>query len=182
MSEATLYGNGVNQEDLVDLLALLKTNMDGVCAKLDLDGGVGDTNYAALVSSLLIIPSGIQTTDTKSIRDEGEIVDYLQLYITQFAVLTAKLDADGTVTDTDYAALWNISDVVNGQASDGIQKPGIYQGSLIRLLNTIVTNWNGLLAKIDLDATGTDYVALWGITDDIDEAGTEDRPLSHGNY
>ena len=184
MAENTIYGNGINQEDLVALLVLFKTNLDGLCAKLDLDGGVADTNYAALVSALLVIPDTIQQTDPFCIRDQGELINYLQLFITQWAVLTAKLDLDGTVNDTDYASLWNITDVIDGQASDGIQQAGLYQGSLVRLLNTIITNFNGLLTKLDNDTgvSGTNFNSLWAITDEVDETGTVDRPLSNNNY
>lgn len=52
---AEIKGTGLSQKDLVSLLtdtvALvneLKTNLNAVNAKLDADGGVTDTNYAAL--------------------------------------------------------------------------------------------------------------------------------------
>ena len=44
---------------------------------------------------------GLSTTgaELEALRQEFNV------FVTQLRVLTAKLDADGTVTDTDYAAL-----------------------------------------------------------------------------
>lgn len=61
---------------------------------------------------------------------------------TGIRALTAKLDADAGVTDTNYGALWNPA------ASD---------------LTTLRNSIRGIAAKLDLDAgvTDTNYIALW---------------------
>lgn len=61
---------------------------------------------------------------------------------TGLRALTAKLDADATVTDTNYAALWNPA------SSD---------------VNVVRTSIQGIAAKLDADAgvTDTNYGALW---------------------
>lgn len=183
MAEYTMNASGINQEDLVDFLVALKTKMDGVCAKLDLDGGVTDTDYAAVVGALLIIPSYIQQTGPKCIHNDGAVVEYLDLWRSTFATLLAKLDADGGVTDTDYASLWAVTDVIGGRASDGLQANTMPQGPLVYFLQNIITNWNGALAKMDADLTDTDYVALWGLNALlVDATGCEPRPASHGAY
>jgi len=43
----------------------------------------------------------------------GQIVAWLNKAITNLAGVTAKLDADGTVTDTNYGSLWNVTDTVD---------------------------------------------------------------------
>lgn len=79
---------------------------------------------------------------TDRISDEWyEGMDESTLF-TNIRALAAKLDADGTVTDTNYAALWNPT---------------------VATLTALQTAVRGITAKLDADATvtGTDYSALW---------------------
>ena len=56
--------------------------------------------------------------------------------------ITAKLDADAGVTDTDYGSLWNPTAAT---------------------ITALVTSLTGILAKLDADAgvTDTNYATLW---------------------
>ena len=68
------------------------------------------------------------------------------------------------VTDTNYNALWAVTDVLNQNGvfdvNTAVRDAGTLQGALYKLMNSIVTNFNGALAKLDADAgvTDTDYV------------------------
>jgi len=110
-SQGTGCGNAV----LIDFLNEVFTNYNGVIAKLNLDDGVTDTDYAALTSTVgekLAIFAGINQSD---------LIDALQTIITGIATLTAKLDADGGagggVNKTDYAAKFNVADTVDDSIS-----------------------------------------------------------------
>jgi hypothetical protein len=95
----------------------------GITAKLDSDGGVTDTDHAALWNP---------TTAT---------IDALKVSLVG---LLAKLDAGAGVTDTNYAALWTPVATIAG----------------------LIVSINGLTAKLDADGgvTDTDYAAIWATT------------------
>ena len=79
---------------------------------------------------------------TDRISDEWyEGIDFAAI-LTSIRGITAKLDADAGVTDTNFGALWNPSSI-NPYA--------------------LVASIAGILAKLDLDAgvTDTNYAALW---------------------
>lgn len=100
-------GTGLGNADVIDFLAQAFTNYNGVIAKLNADTGVTDINYAALttpVGEKLAIFAGLNQTD---------LITALQTFITGIATLTAKLDLDGGVTDTDYAATCDVADTVD---------------------------------------------------------------------
>lgn len=173
-----LFGNGINQADLVDLLVLLRTNIIGIQTKLDADGGVADTDYlAGATTALAAIPTGIQTTNTKSIHNQGLIVTMLNDLVTKWNATLTKLDSDGTVNGTNYNSLWAVTDVVGDSKIDAIFNAGIYQGAVIRLLNNLILSIAGVNAKLDLDSgvSGTDYASLWNVTDTVIEQGTYSR-------
>lgn len=171
---ANIFGNGLNVYDLVDLISLIKTNFNGVLAKLDLDAQVADTNYASTLS--LSIPDGIQLTDAKCILHQGLVITFLQSVVTNFNALLAKLDADATVTQTNYVALLAMTDTVGDDKIDSLLDIGIKQSALVNFLDTFITKFNALNAKMDTDNGDTNYAALWNITDNVDEAGTVARP------
>lgn len=106
-SQGTGSGNAV----LIDFLNEVFTNYNGLIAKLNLDAGITDTNYAVLTSTVgekLAIFAGINQSD---------LIDALQTIITGIATLTAKLDADGGITKTDYAAKFDVADTVDDSIS-----------------------------------------------------------------
>lgn len=51
-----------------------------------------------------------------------------------------------------------------------IDKNGMNQEDLVTLLNTIITNFNAVLTKLDSDAgvTDTNYSSTYAITDTVD--------------
>jgi len=57
-----------------------------------------------------------------------------------------------------------------------IEGRGIYQKDLKTLLDLIITNFNGALAKLDADAgvTDTNYADTWDVADTVIEAGCSD--------
>ncbi|TXH51257.1 MAG: hypothetical protein E6Q97_18820 [Desulfurellales bacterium] len=50
---------------------------------------------------------------------------------------------------------------------------GIHQVDLGALVSLLVTNYNGVLAKLDADGTVTDtnYASLWNVSDTVDSTG-----------
>lgn len=169
-----VHGTGWHQGDLVDLLALYVTRWNGMLTKLDNDAGVADTNYNALWA--LALPATIQTVDPKCIRENGALATFAKSLIDNMTGANAKLDADATVTDTNYGALWNLAQVAHTEI-DSIKQNGLYNGCLIRLLDNWRLSMNGILLKLDADAgvTDTTYTSLWSITDQVDENGTVAR-------
>lgn len=107
--------------------AAIFASLNGILAKLDSDGGVTATDYAATCA-----PAGATLAQLE----------------TSLELLTAKLDAGAGVTDTDFAALWNIPTGTSPTAA---------------LLKASV---NGINAKLDADGgvTDTDYAAIWNVT------------------
>jgi hypothetical protein len=99
----------------------------GINAKLDSDGGVTPTDFAATCN-----PAGATLAELE----------------TALELLTAKLDASAGVTDTNYAALWNIATGTS---------------PTVALLKASI---NGINAKLDADGgvTDTDYAATWNVT------------------
>lgn len=95
----------------------------GINAKLDADGGVTGTNYAALWNPASADPVVLAA----SIRG-----------------ITAKLDADAGVTGTNYAALWNPANAT---------------------LSTLRASIAGINAKLDADGgvTDVDYASTWDV-------------------
>jgi hypothetical protein len=165
-----IYGNGINQGDLADLLGRLKTNFNAILAKLDLDGGVTDTNYAALHA--VTLTAGIQTTRAKGIRDQGVVLTFLSSLITKFNLVLTKLDADVAVNGTNYVST---TAMTNKVGTKHLKKGGMNQGSLVHQLDHVIAKINALNAKLDLDSgvSGTDYASLWNVTDNVVTAGTQ---------
>lgn len=167
-------GKGFHQGDLVDLLASIVTKWNATLTKLDADGTVTDTNYNALWA--LTMPSTIQTVDPKCIRDQGALVSILNSMALSLNGALAKLDADATVSGTDYASLWAITDTI-GAETDSVKDNGIYDGSMINFLDTWITKYAGVLAKLDADGgvADTNYASLNGQADIVDSDGTVAR-------
>lgn len=97
----------------------------GINAKLDSDGGVTPTDFAATCNPTTATLAALETA---------------------LELLTAKLDASAGVTDTNYAALWNIT----------ADEP------TVALLKASIA---GINAKLDADGgvTDTDYAATWNM-------------------
>lgn len=140
--------NGLNEGDLVQRLRTFITNHNAVNAKLDLDGGVADTNYAALTN---ITALASNPTEDPGVAEQGindaDLLALFRLIVTQVNTRNAKLDLDGTVAGTDYAALHNIAMPGSVQSMD----TALGQQEITDFLELIITNHNALNAKFDAD-------------------------------
>lgn len=167
-----INATGLNQPDLVDLLVLFRGNFNGILAKLDADTGVTDTDYASLNS--VSIPAGIETKNPKAIHDQGATLSFLNSVLTNYNAVLSKLDADAGVTDTDYNSSLAITDTIDNPSAGHLRPSGMFQGSLINLLDVILTRINSLNAKLDADGgvADTNYAALFNIADTVDSART----------
>lgn len=165
-----IYGNGMSQSDLKTLLDAIITNFNAMNAVLDADTGVSGTNYASLwnMTATSVLANGM---------NQGDLISTLQNMIDCIAGVDAKLDAE-SLTDSDYATTCDVTDTVNATANYGIFNNGMAQGCVVKLLNTIITNFNALLAKLAADGTvnGTTAYTTLTITDTIDETGTSNTP------
>lgn len=169
-----IRGTGINQSDLISLLTLIRTNFLGLTAKLDLDGGVADTNYAALENF-----SAATGVDATGILHQGVVMDYLKTVRTKWNALLTKLDADTQVTDTNYNSLGSVADLIDNLALGSLTQAGKYEGALVKWLSTYITNWNATLTKLDTDAgvSGTNFNSLWTISAGlVDATGCVNKP------
>lgn len=170
---AAITGRGINQADLISLLNLIRTNFVGVTAKLDLDGGVSDTDFAALEN--FTVPVGIGAV---GIFNQGAVLDYLKTIRTKYNALLTKLDSDGTVNSTDYNSAGSMTDLVDVAAGSLLQA-GVYEGALVKWLDTYIGKWNATLTKLDGDSgvSGTNFNSLWAIaTTLVDSTGCVNKP------
>jgi hypothetical protein len=144
-----INAHGMHQRDLIATLAQIETNFNAILTKLDADGGVTDTNYNATYAV------DLDNTVVGSLGlSQNAIVSFLDSFVAKFNSTLTKLDSDGGVQDTDYAATLAITDVVNAGTKDrntAVDNAGMSQSALYALLNTIVTNVNALNAKLDAD-------------------------------
>lgn len=101
---------------------------------------------------------------------QGAVVTLLGTIRTKVNSLNAKLDADGGVTDTNYASTWNLAALDANQISQG----GLNQPALYTRLALIVTNWAGILTKLDNDTgvTDTNYNSLGAVSLNATVKGT----------
>lgn len=99
-----------DQGVLLNYLKTIRTGLAGVLAKLDLDAGVADTDYASTLGISAVIDSGSNASDlNQNGLYEGATVKWLGNYIAKWNALLTKLDNDGTVNGTNYNSLWAIS-------------------------------------------------------------------------
>jgi hypothetical protein len=164
---ATISGKGVGQNDLYTLLALLNTKFSALLAKLDADSVIAATNY---VSTLAIT---FPSTITANGISQGAVLSFLENWITKFNACLTKVDADaGAGIDNDYNSTLAITDVINPAVGTarGLFNNGVFQGDLVYLLDTCVTNFNSCLTKLDTDPLGdSNYSATLAITDNVDD-------------
>jgi len=159
---ANLTKKGINQIDVVTLAFLIKSQFAVMTAQLDSDTGVADTTYASLWD--LDLPgAGVEASGTG--WSNAECYDFLLQMVTNFNGVVAKLNADGTVTDEDYAA-------ITSTIGEGLTNfVGISQGEIITVLQTYITALATLTAKLDNDGTvnDEDYATNCNVTDTVDD-------------
>lgn len=102
--------------DVLDMLETLTEQLDG--------DSLGDTDYEALCYTALVLK--MVTNQRGQTLGNGNtfwfnpggaspklhLVDLHYQLVNTIATLTAKLDDDGTVTDTDYEALWYTANIL----------------------------------------------------------------------
>lgn len=119
---ADIKPNGINQKDLVDLLYQIVASIQGICAKLDSDGGVPSETYTAncvtaLLNCVLEDSKGnhlnLAKTETSTLEPTAVLkptgVSDIALLALMYQItnametLTEQLDGDG-LTFTNYEA------------------------------------------------------------------------------
>lgn len=184
-----IYHKGVLAMKVV--LELLAQHNQGVkddhiiCAKLDADATVGDTDYEAQLTAKEIPYEGYTPTETAVNRlphpvdllSEAvltDLVEQINARITDLRTITAKLDADAGVADADYSdeatakritalgetytSAADLAALFEGAGSGGAGK--VLQ-AMIEQHNTLAQDWHNVCAKLDADAgvTDADYEA-----------------------
>jgi len=108
---------GISDKGLNAMLYQLFDMMNTLTLQLDTDA-LGDSNYNALVYAAIYLwmvknqegnTVGNGNTywfNPQGMTNQRHLVDCLAAIVHSIAVLTQKLDADATVTDTNYTALW----------------------------------------------------------------------------
>lgn len=190
LSPGALLDDGLSQKALYELLLMISVNWDEAMKALD-DESLTKSDYEALAAigpldgdytsaftgstiglkviggqeaKVNISPEGISTRD---------LAVFLQAIATQFAACTANLDADGTLTDINYASTLDIDftaktgwfpplastdpfdisgqDATQSNPASKIKVTGIRKEALIDYLNTVITQMNLLWVKLDAD-------------------------------
>jgi hypothetical protein len=172
---ANIEGRGIFQKDEATFLELINTNFTGLLTKIDADntaGGTGSTDYLATYG--ITFPSAY--ISGLGIRSQGDVLDFLNTFLTNFNLALAHLDADARVQTTTYASGCAITDVIDSSSAGNLYQNGVNQGNKVNLYQTIITNFAALTALLDLDGglTDTNYAELWNITDTIDNTGCSD--------
>lgn len=113
---------GISDRGILQSLYQIFDMMETLCEQLDTDT-LTDSNYESLVYTahyLWTIENEIGGTVGASteqwIRPGGidyfRLVDILYVFVHTIDTLAKKLDADGTVTDTNYHALWDTANIL----------------------------------------------------------------------
>ncbi len=161
---ADVSRKGVFQGDLVTLLKLIQTNFNGINAKLDADAGVTDTDYASLWD---LSNPDVTVEAAGTGLGNANTYEFIKEFFTNYNGVMAKLNADATVNDTDYATLTNtVGELLRNFVS-------ISQTDIITSLQTFITAIATSNAKLDADSgvTDTNYAATYDVTDTVDDSG-----------
>ena len=184
MAHPDIRPAGFNQKHIVDLLYQIVSSIKGICAKLDADGAVTDTDHEALCYTAIIktIIEDSKSNTTGTLRDnfispygidDPSMLNLLYQLFDYFETLTEKLDAGGGVSDTDYEANCytakflgiielGVNSIGNG-TSFYFKAGGVFVPQLIDLLYNMVDAIETLTEQLDADGTvnDTNYEALW---------------------
>jgi hypothetical protein len=110
--------NGLSDKALNSLMYQIFDMVETLTEQCDTDG-LGDSDYEALVYTahyLWMVTNhegntlGVGSTywfNPGGMTNQKELVDLLAMIVHSMDTFTKKLDADGTVTDTTYHALWD---------------------------------------------------------------------------
>jgi len=168
---ANIEGQGINQDDLVTFLTLMNTQLSAMLVKLAADTGLdAGTDYTDLT---LTFPS--TTISAGGIRSQGDILTFLQNWITVFNAVLAMIDADVGVTAVNWVSTWAITTPIDSVTAGNLYQTGMNQSQLVNLLQTCITNFAGLTAKLDADGDiNTATYTNDNITDTIITVGCND--------
>ena len=189
--EAQIKPTGMSRRNLVDLLYMIVTAIQGICQKLDDDGGVTLTTYETNVFTAIFsgsiedsrgnyIMNRVSTADdrffiiTPTGIDDRALLECLYQIFDMMETLTEQCDTDA-LGDSTYEALcytalytWIVENVKGSQLGNGTVfyfRPGgvFVQKELVDLLYQIVNSIETLTEQLDADGTvtDTDYEALW---------------------
>jgi len=182
---ADIKPTGLNQKDLVDLLYMVVSSINGLCTKLDSDGGVPLTTYlancyTAIFDTIIEDSKGNRTGLTgnhiitvRGVSDPA-LLELMYQIFNSLETLTEQLDTD-TLADSTYEALcytatmlYKVTNQTGNTLGNGNVfwfKPGgvMPQRELVELLFYIVNSWETLCEQLNGDGTvsDTDYEALW---------------------
>jgi len=181
---------GLNQKDLVNLMYMIVSSINGICLKLDSSGGVNDTDYTAncytaIFNTIIEDTRGNRTgvysaeknfhqVSPYGVKDAAMIELAYQIY-NSLETLTEQLDSDDTLDDTDYEAnvytakclhmVTNQTGNTLGNGSAFWFTPGSGlnpQREAVDLMYNLVDAIETLTEQLDGDdASDTDYEALW---------------------
>jgi hypothetical protein len=161
---ADISRKGIFQGDLVTLLKLIKTNLNGIMTHLDADTGVTDANYNTLWA--LTLPDvSVEAAGTGA--GTAIVIDFLRQAFTNYNGVIAKLNLDAGITAVDFAVL--TTPVGENLAIFA----GMNQTDEIDALQTLITGIATLTAKLDADGdvNSTDYAATYDVDDTVDDSG-----------
>jgi len=113
---------GINNRSIIQTIYQVFLMMETLTEQLDADS-LSDTNYEALVFTALYLwtienefGDTVGANTAQWIRpggiDDNNLVDILYAMVRSIHVLTDKLDDDGTVTGTNYEALWDTANIL----------------------------------------------------------------------
>lgn len=112
---------GIDDQSLLKLLYQLFDSVETLTEQLDADGGVADTDYEAncyTAKFLGVIEDGYNSlgNGTSFYFKAGgvqvpQLIDLLYNMVDAIETLTEQLDADGTVNNTNYEALWYTANI-----------------------------------------------------------------------
>jgi hypothetical protein len=188
--EVQIKPSGISKRNLVDCLYSIVSSIQGICKKLDDDGGVPLTTYEANVFTA-IFNGAIENSRAERVANEltgkedtffimsptginnrSTIQTIYQVFL-MMKTLTEQLDTD-TLTDSNYKALvytahylWTIENeigsTVGASTEHWIRPGGIDNNNLVDILYCFVHSIHVLTDKLDDDGTvtDTDYEALW---------------------
>jgi hypothetical protein len=108
---------GIDNKALTEFLYQWFDMFETLTEKLDAGGGVSDTNYEALCYTALylwkienckgsMLGNGTAFYFRNAAENRKELVNLLYAIVDSWETLAEKLDADGTVNNTNYEALW----------------------------------------------------------------------------
>lgn len=115
--------NGITDAAMIELMYQIFNAFETLTEQLDTDT-LTDADYEALCYTALflwLVENQIGSTlgngvayrfnPAGGVNDQKELVNLLYSIVDAIETLTEKLDLDGTVTDTDYEALWFTANV-----------------------------------------------------------------------